>query len=162
MPSSRLTRHSRSRSLGLHVPPPTWCQVVYGPSMTSLAFDLAHALEPTLTEADDVYLSRSEHDANVAPWLHMAHRRGCTVRWVPLLPDSCSLHLDALEHSLRTSPGRPALLALGAAANATGTCHDVVRAVALAKAHGARYTIVDAVHYAPHYAIDVQAFDPWI
>lgn len=93
----------------------------------------------------------------MSPWLALAQRRGCAVRWLPLTPDGCALDLDALEASLRASPRRPALLALGAAANATGTLHDVRRAVGAAKAHGARYTIVDAVHYAPHFAIDVQA-----
>ena len=134
-------------------------EVVFGPSMTVLAFDLATALAPSLGPDDDVYLSRSEHDANVSPWLAIAQARGCRVRWLPLKPDDCTLDLDSLAAQLDETAAerrRPALLALGAASNATGTMHDVRRAVALAKAAGAPYTIVDAVHYAPHHAIDVQ------
>ena len=37
-------------------------EVVYGPSMTALAFDLAAALEAELGEEDEVYLSQSEQD----------------------------------------------------------------------------------------------------
>ena len=136
-------------------------EVVFGPSMTVLAFDLATALAPSLGADDDVYLSRSEHDANVSPWLAIAQARGCRVRWLDLRPDDCTLDLDSLEAQLRQTAAerrRPALLALGAASNATGTMHDVRRAVGLAKAAGAPYTIVDAVHYAPHHSIDVQTW----
>jgi hypothetical protein len=120
-------------------------EVVFGPSMTSLAFDLATALAPSLSAGDVVYLSRSEHDANISPWLRVAQSRGCTVEWVPLKTDSCTLDLDWLERSLSTSTARPALLAIGAAANSTGVMHDVTRAVTLAKAAGTTYTVVDAV-----------------
>jgi hypothetical protein len=57
----------------------------------------------------------------------------CTVRWVPLQTHgdsgvpapSCTLDLDVLEQQLqddRAQGLRPRLLALGAAANATGVC----------------------------------------
>ena len=42
------------------------------------------------------------------------------------------------------------------ASNAVGTVNDVVRAAALARAAGA-WSVVDAVHYAPHGPIDVRA-----
>eukprot|EP01047_Picozoa_sp_COSAG01_P072800 COSAG01_NODE_11678_length_1882_cov_1.293326_3_plen_179_part_00 len=110
---------------------------------------------------DQIYLSQSEHEGNVSPWLQMAEERGCTVNWLPLCPETCTLDLDALESMLAAgSPDgdRNRLLAIGAAANATGTMHDVPRAIRLAKAAGCDYTIVDAVQYAPHKLIDVQAW----
>jgi cysteine desulfurase family protein (TIGR01976 family) len=51
---------------------------------------------------------------------------------------------------------RTKLVALGYASNAVGTINDVARAVELAHAVGA-WVYVDAVHYAPHGPIDVQA-----
>ena len=56
---------------------------------------------------------------------------------------------------LAAAEGPPRFFAVGAASNATGTIHDVKRAVGLAKAAGVDYTLVDAVHYAPHQLIDV-------
>jgi cysteine desulfurase family protein (TIGR01976 family) len=51
---------------------------------------------------------------------------------------------------------RTKLLAINAASNALGTITDVARATALAQAAGAK-VFVDAVHYAPHMLVDVQA-----
>jgi selenocysteine lyase/cysteine desulfurase len=61
--------------------------------------------------------------------------------------------MAALEALL--SP-RTKLLAVGAASNAIGTISDVAAAGRLAKAVGA-LVYVDAVHYAPHTLVDVQA-----
>src|ERR1019366_10031658 len=61
--------------------------------------------------------------------------------------------------SLRSAIGRRTkLLAIGAASNALGTITDVARAGRLAHDAGAM-VFVDAVHYAPHALVDVQAFD---
>jgi cysteine desulfurase family protein (TIGR01976 family) len=53
---------------------------------------------------------------------------------------------------------RTKVIALGYASNALGTINDVKRAAELAHAAGA-WLYVDAVHYAPHGPIDVQAID---
>jgi len=50
------------------------------------------------------------------------------------------------------------LVAVGLASNATGTINEVKRIIAQAHAAGA-LVYVDAVHYAPHAAIDVQELD---
>lgn len=89
-----------------------------------------------------VWLSQGEHDANVSPWLAIATERGCTVKWIPLLQSAgCRLDLDAFARSLERSAGsgRVGLLAVGAASNATGTKHDVARAIAIAKVAGCRW-----------------------
>ena len=49
------------------------------------------------------------------------------------------------------------LLAIGAASNALGTINDIPRAVAMAREAEA-LSFVDAVHYAPHQLVDVQAW----
>jgi len=54
--------------------------------------------------------------------------------------------------------GRTRLVAVGAASNALGTVSTVREAARLAHAHGA-LCFVDAVHYAAHRAIDVQAME---
>lgn len=134
------------------------CEVVYGPTMTSLAFQLAGSLTQMLHPGDEVFLSRSEHEGNVSPWLRMAELAGATVRWIPLDPTTFTLRVDVLENMLASAKGTPRFLAVGAASNATGTIHDVSRIIAMAKAAGVDYTVVDAVHFAPHQQIDVQAW----
>jgi selenocysteine lyase/cysteine desulfurase len=64
-----------------------------------------------------------------------------------------ALDEDALAAAI--SP-RTRLLAIGAASNAVGTVNDVRRAADLAHRAGA-LVFVDAVHYAPHAFVDVEA-----
>jgi cysteine desulfurase family protein (TIGR01976 family) len=75
------------------------------------------------------------------------------VRWVGVRPDDCTLDLADLERALGP---RTRLVAVGLASNATGTINPVSRIVEMAHTAGA-WTYVDAVHAAPHLAIDVAA-----
>ena len=51
---------------------------------------------------------------------------------------------------------RTKLLAIGASANSLGTVNDIALARRLTREVGA-LLVVDAVHYAPHFPVDVQA-----
>jgi len=53
---------------------------------------------------------------------------------------------------------RTRLVAVGAASNAVGTINPIREVADLAHAAGAQ-VFVDAVHYAPHAPIDVEAWD---
>ena len=129
-------------------------QVAFGPSMTALALAAARSLGRQWGPGDEVVVTRLDHDANVSPWLIAAEESGATVRWVDFSPeDGCAL--DAVEGALSE---RTKLLAITHASNAVGTIPDVSAACASARAVGA-LTFVDAVHYAPHGVVDVQALD---
>ena len=129
--------------------------VVFGPNMTTLTLSLARALARTWKPGDEVLVTRLEHDANFTPWVQAARDAGATVRYAAIRPEDCTLDLDDLESKLSE---RTRFLALGAASNAVGTINPVRRVVELAHAVGAR-VFVDAVHYAPHGAIDVTTWD---
>ena len=75
------------------------------------------------------------------------------VRHVPFDPADCTLDMEALAEAIGP---RTRVVAMGYASNAVGTINDVARATELAHAVGA-WLYVDAVHYAPHGPIDVQA-----
>ena len=77
------------------------------------------------------------------------------MRWVDIDPADCTLDLASLEAALA---GRPRLVAVGMASNATGTINPVRDIVRRAHAAGA-WTFIDAVHYAPHGPIDVDALE---
>ncbi len=129
-------------------------EIVFGPNMTSLTFDLSHAIARVLQPGDEVVTTRLEHDANVAPWLAL-QERGVTLRWIGINPETMTLDL---ERAAQVIGPRTRLVACGYASNAFGTVNDVHRLADLAHAVGA-WLFVDAVHYAPHGPIDVQALD---
>ncbi len=128
-------------------------EVVFGPNMTSLTFNLSRSLARTLGPGDHIVVTRLDHDANITPWTLVAEERGCQVHWVDFDVEDGTLRLDSLEMALEH---RPKLVAVGYASNALGTINPVRRIVEMAHAVGAR-VYVDAVQYAPHGPIDVQA-----
>ncbi len=128
-------------------------EIVFGPNMTTLTLGLSRALARELSPGDEILVTRLDHDANIAPWLLIAEDRGCTVRWVDFDVEDCTLRLDQLEAALS---GRTRLVAVGYASNAVGTINPVGRIVELARQAKA-LCFVDAVQYAPHGSIDVQA-----
>lgn len=130
-------------------------EIVFGQNMTSLTFAFSRALARTWQAGDDIIVTRLDHDGNISPWLLAAEDRGVNVRWLDLQPEDCTLRLDQLPDLLGR---RTRLLAITHASNAVGTIPDVQRAVRLAHEAGA-LVYVDAVHYAPHGLIDVQALD---
>ena len=128
-------------------------EIVFGPNMTTLTLHVSRALARTWRPGDEVLLTDSDHDANVQPWVLAARDAGVTVQRVAVLPDT-TLDLADLERKLTK---RTRLFAFGAASNLSGTIHPVAALAARARAVGA-LTFVDAVHYAPHARMDVQAW----
>src|SRR5262249_26108683 len=90
----------------------------------------------------------------VRPWVLAARDAGAEVRFVDVRPEDCTLDLDDLARQL---DGRARLLALTCASNAVGTMPDLESIIPRARAAGA-LVYLDAVHYAPHGPIDVQAW----
>jgi cysteine desulfurase family protein (TIGR01976 family) len=128
--------------------------ISFGQNMTTLAFSLSHAIARTISPGDEVLITQLDHEANRGPWQLLQHE-GAVIREVPLLATG-ALDYTAMQ-SLITS--RTRLLALGCSSNAIGTVNDIAAARRLTRAAGA-LLILDAVHYAPHFPIDVQSMDP--
>ena len=128
-------------------------EVVFGQNMTTLTFAVSRAIGRSLRAGDEIIVTRMDHDANVAPWLALEEERGVTIRWVGIREGDCTLDLEGLESALGP---RTRLVAVGMASNAVGTVNPIGRIVEMAHRAGA-WTYVDAVHAAPHMAIDVAA-----
>jgi cysteine desulfurase family protein (TIGR01976 family) len=125
-----------------------------GANMTTLNYSLSHALERRWAPGDEVVVTQLDHEANRAPWTRL-RSAGVVVREVRLNPDG---RLDAAD--LRASIGpRTRLVAIGYSSNALGTVNDVELARELTDAVGA-LLLVDAVHYAPHFVLDVSTLRP--
>lgn len=122
-----------------------------GQNMTTLNFALARAIGRTMQPGDEILITQLDHEGNRGPWLAL-RERGIIVREVMLQPDG-RLDYDDMERKLGD---RTRLMAIGMSSNALGTVNDIRLARALTYKVGAML-VLDAVHYAPHFAIDVQA-----
>ncbi len=129
-------------------------EIVFGANMTSLTFALSRALGRELGPGDEIVLTLLDHDANFAPWKAL-EEKGLTIRTVKFNEEDCTLDMQDMADKIGK---RSRLVAVGYASNAVGTINDVAEVVRLARQAGA-LSYIDAVHYAPHGAIDVRALD---
>ncbi len=132
--------------------------VVFGANMTSLTFALSRAVSKAWTPQDVVMVTRSDHDANVTPWVLAAEARGAKAVHIGVRRSDTTLDMDDLREQLQRHAGRVRLVAVGCASNATGTMHPVEEIVRLSHDVGAE-VFLDAVHYAPHRLIDAAGWD---
>ena len=130
-------------------------EIVFGQNMTGLTIQLASALSRTWGPGDEVVVTRSDHDANVRPWVLAAQWSGATVKWIDIDPGDCTHKVGTIDESINEST---VMVAIGAASNFSGTINDVRGICSKAHSVGAE-VFVDAVHYAPHALIDVRDMD---
>jgi cysteine desulfurase family protein (TIGR01976 family) len=127
-------------------------EIVFGPNMTSLTFNVSRAMAPLFKPGDTLVVTRLDHDANISPWLRLAEDRNCRIRWVEFNPADGTLDQADYQAALAL---KPKLVAFGYASNAIGTVNPAAHMTAQAKAAGA-LVYIDAVQYAAHGPIDVQ------
>ncbi len=130
-------------------------QVSFGANMTSLTFALSHALVRKMSPGDEILITELDHEANRGPWLKLAER-GMVIKEVRVTEGGT---LDRDDLAAKIGP-RTRVVAMGMASNALGTVslEEIALARKLSKEVGA-WLVLDAVHYAPHFALDVQALD---
>ena len=129
-------------------------EVVFGQNMTTITLGLARAIGRELKPGDEILLTVLDHDANYSPWKAL-EEKGVVIRTVDIRESDCTLDLGDLKNKLSA---KTKLVAVGYASNAVGTINPVAEITRLAHAAGAM-SFIDAVHYAPHGAIDVKALD---
>jgi cysteine desulfurase family protein (TIGR01976 family) len=130
-------------------------EIKFGYNMSTLTLHIGRSIGATLAPGDEIVVTTLDHEANVSTWAAMAADRGVTVRKVDIRVDDVTLDLEDLESKLN---GKTKLVAVGYASNAVGTINPVREIVARAHEVGA-LSYVDAVAFAPHGPIDVQALD---
>ena len=134
---------------------PSSDSIVFGANMTTLTFSLSRAISRTWQAGDEIIVTALDHFANVNSWQQAAEDKSVQVYMARVNPLDCSLDI---EHLLSLVTPQTRLIAITLASNATGSIVDIAPVVAAARAVGAQ-VYVDAVHYAPHHLIDVQALD---
>lgn len=125
--------------------------ISFGQNMTTLNYALSRALEKSLHPGDEVLITQLDHEANRGPWLRL-RERGVVVREVKLLPNG-TLDMDDFRKKITENTR---LVAMGFSSNALGTVNDVSTVRRWTYEVGA-YLLVDAVHFVPHFPIDVKS-----
>ncbi len=143
------TREELSAFLGA----PGGRTISFGANMTTLNFSLSRAVGRSLEPGDEVVITQLDHEANRGPWLSLQDQ-GIVVREAAVRKDA-TLDYEDFEKKVN---GRTKLVAMGLASNAFGTVNDVAAIRKITSRYGS-LLMVDAVHYAPHFPIDVQRMD---
>ncbi len=127
--------------------------ISFGANMTSLTYKLSRALSRMFEPGDEVVITQLDHEANRGPWLSL-EQHGIIVKEIKLLSDGRLDYSDAADKIT----SKTKLVAAGWASNILGTVNDVAQLRKLSSEVGALF-LIDAVHYAPHFSIDVQDVD---
>ncbi len=122
-----------------------------GQNMTTFNYSLARAMSRVFKPGDEVLITQLDHEANRGPWLTLRDH-GVKVREVKLLPNG-TLDYQDFEQKLTENTR---LVCMGMSSNAIGTVNEIAQVREMTYRAGA-WLLLDAVHYAPHFSIDVQA-----
>jgi len=129
-------------------------EVILGSSTSALLRMLSDCYAKVLPADAAVVVAQTGHEANVGPWKDL-DRLGFDFRWWEMDPTSCSCPMDRLDELL---DDRVALVAFPHVSNLLGEIVDVAAITERAHEAGAR-VVVDGVAFAPHRAIDVEAWN---
>ena len=141
------TRQAMAALLGAEDP----STISIGQNMTTLNFALARAMSRVFRPSDEVLITQLDHEANRGPWLTLRDF-GVKVREVMLLSNGM-LDYGDFESKINENTR---LVCMGMSANSIGTVNNFKLVRELTYRYNA-WLLLDAVHYAPHFTIDVQA-----
>jgi len=128
-------------------------ECVMGGSTTHLLQILCRALAPSIGPGDEIVVTDCDHEANIGPWVKLCEERGATLRVWGVGLNSMELELADLEALLSANTR---YVAMTHASNILGSVNPVAEVARRVHAVGAKLC-VDAVAYAPHRLVDVQA-----
>ena len=122
-----------------------------GQNMTTLNFQLARGLSKMFKEGDEVIITALDHEANRGPW-KIFEEKGIKLIEINLLLND-ELDYNDFENKINS---KTVMIAMGMSSNALGTINDFekIRKLTLNKKI---LLLLDAVHYAPHFTIDVKS-----
>ncbi|MBO6579119.1 MAG: cysteine desulfurase-like protein [Thalassospira sp.] len=129
-------------------------EIIFGASTTVLLQNLARAMRSQFKPGDEIVVTIGDHESNIGPWVAL-EEFGVNLRfWEPDVKTG-RLSLDGLK---ATMSDRTKLVCVTHVSNIIGEINPIREFADYAHKNGAKICI-DAVAYAPHRAVDVQAFD---
>jgi cysteine desulfurase family protein (TIGR01976 family) len=129
-------------------------EIIFGSSTTALLQNLARAMQSQLSAGDEIIVTVSDHESNIGPWDRLQDA-GITLKFWPLNKETLTLDLADLAPLMSE---RTKMVCVTHVSNILGSINPIREIADFVHAHGAKIC-VDAVAYAPHRAVDVQAFD---
>ena len=126
-------------------------EIGFGLSSSKNNFELAFAIGKTIKPGDEVLITDLDHLCNRAPWLMLAEK-GAVVKSVKVDVEKQIIDMEDFKSKLSD---KTKVAAFTWASNALGTVPDVKEMCRLARERGA-ISVVDGVHYAAHFAMDVK------
>lgn len=129
-------------------------EIVFGNSTTALLQNLARAMQGQLAAGDEIIVTVSDHESNIGPWDRL-QERGVVLKVWPLNPATLTLDLADLAPLMSE---RTRLVCVTHCSNILGSINPIRDIADFVHARNAKIC-VDAVAYAPHRAVDVQALD---
>lgn len=129
-------------------------EIIFGASTTVLLQNLARAMRSQFKPGDEIVVTIGDHESNIGPWVAL-EEFGVNLRfWEPDVKTG-RLTLDGLKAAMSD---RTKLVCVTHVSNIIGEINPIREFADYAHKNGAKICI-DAVAYAPHRAVDVQAFD---
>ena len=145
--------------------------VAIGSSTTQLLANLARSFDALVGPGDEIVVQRASHEANVAPWVRLAQRTGCTLVWWRDADATADGDETRILERLRAAlSAKTKIVAACHVSNLFGGVLDVPAVVALARklASPSCAVVLDSVAFAPHRALRVSdwgvdwcAFSPY-
>ncbi|MCI9867418.1 cysteine desulfurase-like protein [Rhizobium skierniewicense] len=129
-------------------------EIVFGNSTTALLQNLARAMQSQLSAGDEIIVTVSDHESNIGPWDRLQDA-GIVLKFWPLNKETLTLDLADLQPLMSE---RTRMVCVTHVSNILGSINPIREIADFVHARGAKIC-VDAVAYAPHRAVDVQAFD---
>mgnify|MGYP003971182849 CR=1 FL=1 len=131
-----------------------WEEVSFCHNSTSINFKLSQAIARDLKPGDEILITDIDHEANRGPW-QILEEKGFVVKSIEI--DKTQYIIDMEDFKKKLS-AKTKVVAINYASNAVGSIADVKEMIKMAHNVGA-VTIVDAVHFALHGALDVVNID---
>ncbi len=129
-------------------------EIVFTKSATEAVNLVAASYGERLQAGDEILTTEMEHHANIVPWYMLAQRKGCVLRYIPILDDG-SLDMAAFDAML--SP-KVKVVAVTQMSNVLGTINDINAIATKVHAVGAKL-VVDGAQGVVHLPVDVKALD---
>ena len=124
-----------------------------GQNMTTLNYSLARALLRKFNVGDEVIVTELDHEANRGPWM-ILKEVGVNIIEVNLMQNGT---LDYSDFKSKIND-KTVMVCMGMSSNALGTLNSFNKIKEYLKDRKCLF-LLDAVHYAPHFSIDVKGLD---
>ncbi len=127
-------------------------EIIFTRGTTASINMIAHSYgDANVGQGDEIVVTQMEHHANLVPWQQLAHRKGATLKFIPMSEDG-TLSIEAVKETITD---QTKIVAIAHVSNVLGTINDINAIAEIAHAHGAIIS-VDGAQSVPHMKVDVQ------